>query len=192
MNESENQLSFTRAATSTSGRASANSCYQSHHPNPKAGFCSTSGGTTYRHLGAPTAAALLLVIFLIVLTSSVSGATTYSSHYGVCGAWAGEPFDSLVDSLGVTWIRTGFDWDVMETADDYYDPYAVWLQDNMFSAMTSRGINVFHNFNYTPAWARSGGDQRTPPSNPAKYTEYITWRSTGGRTSAIIGASGTR
>jgi len=175
MNESENQLSFTRAATSTSGRASANSCYQSHHPNPKAGFCSTSGGTTYRHLGAPTAAALLLVIFLIVLTSSVSGATTYSSHYGVCGAWAGEPFDSLVDSLGVTWIRTGFDWDVMETADDYYDPYAVWLQDNMFSAMTSRGINVFHNFNYTPAWARSGGDQRTPPSNPAKYTEYITW-----------------
>ena len=45
----------------------------------------------------------------------------------------------------------------------------------MFSAMTSRGINVFHNFNYTPAWARTGGDQRTPPSNPAKYTEYITW-----------------
>ena len=83
MNASENQFSLTRAATITSGRAKANSCYQFHHPNPKAGFCSISGGTTYRHLGAPTAVAPLLVIFLIVLTSSVSGATTYSSHYGV-------------------------------------------------------------------------------------------------------------
>jgi hypothetical protein len=170
----ENQLSFTRAATTASGRAQSNPP-QVRHSNPKVGFCSRSGGPTYRHPVTQRAAAVFLVIFLMPLITSVSGASTYSSHYGVCGAWAGEPLDSLVGNLGIRWIRTGFDWDVIETADDYYDPYAVWLQDNMFSAMTSRGINVFHNFNYTPAWARSGGDQRTPPNNPAKYTEYITW-----------------
>ena len=168
------QFTSARASTRTGGRASTNS-HLPHQPNPEVGLCGGYRGTTFHHAGRRTTVALLLVLFLIAVNSSLSRATTYSSHYGVCGAWAGEPLDSLVDNLGVTWIRTGFDWDVMETADDYYEPYAVWLQDNMFSAMTSRGINVYHNFTYTPAWASAGGDKRSPPTNPAKYTEYITW-----------------
>ncbi|MDO8588700.1 MAG: NBR1-Ig-like domain-containing protein [Armatimonadota bacterium] len=120
-----------------------------------------------------------LLALLACLPAAPALAATYSSHYAICGAWAsgvGEPFDALVSNLGVTWIRTGFDWDQIETADDYYDPYGVWLQDQMFSTMTGMGINVFHNFTYTPTWLRPPGSlNSTPPSNPAKYAEYITW-----------------
>lgn len=119
--------------------------------------------------------AALCAIAALALACAPASATTYGSHYGIVGAWAGEPFDSLARDLGTKWIRTGFDWDVVETADNYYDPYSVWLQDNMFNTMTGFGINVFHNFNYTPAWARTGPTNAYPPTNPAKYTEYITY-----------------
>jgi hypothetical protein len=136
-------------------------------------------------IGAGSALLALTAVIAILIASAVTpnpaSATTYGQHYGVVDQWGGDgsgtgPMDVIMQNLGAKWIRAGWDWDKIEgPGDNQYDPMYLSLMDNFTSQMNAIGVSMFHNFNYTPAWARTGGDQRTPPNNPAKYTEYITF-----------------
>ena len=123
----------------------------------------------------------LLCVVLCLCFAAGAWATNYGQHYGVVDQWQGEGGNNVMDiimrDLGAKWIRSGWDWDLIEgPGDDQYDPGYLKLMDDWVEAMDAIGVNIFHGFSYTPAWLRPAGTTNsTPPSNPAKYPEYITF-----------------
>jgi len=126
----------------------------------------------------------MITICCVVLGSGAAWGTTYGQHYGVVDQWGYETpelgqgsMDIILQNLGAKWIRSGWDWDLIEgPGDDQYDPGYLGLMDNWVVGMNAIGVNILYGFSYTPAWARPGGTgNNTPPTNPAKYTEFITF-----------------
>ena len=106
------------------------------------------------------------------------------SRYGVVDQWGYETpelgqgsMDIMLQNLGAKYIRSGWDWDLIEgPGDNQYDQNYLALMDNWVTGMNALGVHILYGFSYTPAWARPGGTgNNTPPTDPTRYTDFITF-----------------
>ena len=81
----------------------------------------------------------------------------------------------LADDLGVEWVRVDFNWDVVEPANDVWD-FSTF--DRIVDAAEARGLKVFANLGYGPAWASTGDRRGDGPGNDVpqvdELREYVT------------------
>lgn len=86
---------------------------------------------------------------------------------------------AVLDKLkaaGVSWVRIDFAWDGIEdTAKGARNSWYIGMMDTCVNLARARGINVLMTLWLTPAWARSGGNNRMPPTNPQDYSDFARW-----------------
>lgn len=71
---------------------------------------------------------------------------------------------------GAHWVRLSFNWPTLEPRRGSYN----WgPADALVSAALKRGFHVMAIGAYTPAWARSGGNTSTPPTNSGDYGDFM-------------------
>ena len=71
----------------------------------------------------------------------------------------------------IVWNRCDFSWRMVETSQNVFD----WSQtDQMVNEANARGLQIYAGLGYTPAWASSGGQSYSPPTNPADWADYCT------------------
>lgn len=91
--------------------------------------------------------------------------------------------NTLLVAAGTEWVRFQIEWDDVEGTDNVY--YWTTYDEAILNA-TSAGLKVLICVVNTPAWARSGGDVRTPPTLDSSYADICAvmadrWDGTGGQ-----------
>lgn len=75
----------------------------------------------------------------------------------------------LVD-LGVDWLRIPVPWSAIEYEQGSYHQWE--YVDRSWDAAIAAGQKVIADVSFTPAWARSGGTDRQPPTDPSTYADF--------------------
>ncbi len=85
-------------------------------------------------------------------------------------------------AVGAQWVRVYIPWALVEqqkgvmtwngTAPAYLPPGAFDLDCEM-TGIRSRGLRAIAIVQYTPTWARTGGDIYTPPADPEAYGTFV-------------------
>lgn len=72
---------------------------------------------------------------------------------------------------GAKWVRLSLNWITLEPRRK--GEYNWAPADALVAAATSRGLRVLGQVSYTPAWARSGGSETSPPRNPNDFGDFM-------------------
>jgi hypothetical protein len=72
---------------------------------------------------------------------------------------------------GAKWVRLALNWITLEPRRKGEFNWAP--ADALVAAATSRGLRVMAQVSYTPSWARSGGNETTPPRNPNDFGDFM-------------------
>jgi len=111
------------------------------------------------------------LFFALAIAPASRAAAVEATPYGInIHAPQGDELNALLDRVqaaGIGWVRIDFIWYWVEPARDQYD----WrVYDAIAAAAKARGIEVFANIAYTPAWATSGAAVTGVP-DPAEWAE---------------------
>ena len=92
--------------------------------------------------------------------------------------------NALLVAAGTEWVRFQIEWDDVLTSSS--SSYYWTTYDEAILNATSAGMKVLITVLNTPAWARSGGDVRTPPTLDSDYAAICAtmadrWDGTGGQ-----------
>jgi hypothetical protein len=80
-----------------------------------------------------------------------------------------KSFD-LMAASGAKWVRIDFYWSVVQPTATTYDWSSI---DRAVNAANARGLHVLANPAYTPQWARSGSDDKYPPTDVNTYATFV-------------------
>jgi len=81
-----------------------------------------------------------------------------------------DPFLVVEQLPGLPWLRQTFPWDQIEPERGEYD-WDTW--DRVVGAATNPGHQLIAVLNFSPGWARGGGQPRTaPPTTPADFANF--------------------
>lgn len=108
--------------------------------------------------------------FALALALAAPAAARAESPYGINGHVPSAAALDRARDAGIGWVRADFNWVQMEPADNVYD-WAPW--DALVAAANARGLKVFATIAYTPAWANGGAGQQAPPTNPVKWSDFV-------------------
>jgi len=91
-----------------------------------------------------------------------------------CGA---QSRVDLIAELGVGWVRVAKPWEEMEPAPGALDPPEAWQEtDRLVDRLAASGVQIYWDFGYTPAWARTAGcnaGRACPPQNQQDLYNFI-------------------
>lgn len=76
---------------------------------------------------------------------------------------------SLIDALGVNWVKFSVDWRVYEPTQGDIDFETL---DTIVQALELRDLSILMTITTSPGWARSSGDENGPPDDFADFAAF--------------------
>jgi hypothetical protein len=98
------------------------------------------------------------------------GVSSFPEFYGLPDNTS--DFDRLAAG-GMSLVRYEPCWDLLEPTRGTFDESVFTRTNEIMRLADDRGISLIVCFNKTPAWARNGGTNDSPPTNPADYADAL-------------------
>lgn len=106
----------------------------------------------------------------VILSGEQAGFAVSRTPFSDSLADLTHQFDNIA-ATGAKWVRLSLEWSSLETTPGTVN----WTPiDNAVALANARGLHVLANPAYTPSWARSGSDDKYPPSDPNTYASFVT------------------
>lgn len=139
----------------------------------------TSRNAKITRLIAATLLALLLTVTVFASTALAADART-TSPFGMCShmlwGYSHSEIDGELNAMhnaGASWLRVDVSWRDIETSDNIYNQALLSSLDYIVSSAAAKGIAVQAVVMEIPNWANGNAGMWTPPTNDAKFTEFM-------------------